>query len=225
MAALDPPGTGPARGASEGGGPPRGSAGELGAPRAPGRQPAARRTAKGVTYPDTRTSGEQRAKHAPNPLRLRAPVTCAGEWGGAGAGEVPVPTSCAAPVAASAQVRGSPEIRLLLPQVSGETESARRGGADINPGAAAPAHAPRAPAGASQPRFRGTCPAAPASPTLPRSLVPEGLSPEAPALGRAPGGCSTLAPPGRGWGVGRGPAPQNSTPSPGGPDAPVRSGT
>lgn len=143
MAAQDPPGTGPARGAVQGGGPARGSAGERGAPRVPGRQPAARRTAKEVTYPDTRTRVEQRANHAPNPLRLGSPATCAGELGGAGAVEVPVPTSCAAHVAASAQERGSPETRLLLPSVSGETESARRGGADINPSAAAPAHAPR----------------------------------------------------------------------------------
>ncbi|XP_070234317.1 protein phosphatase 1 regulatory subunit 14D isoform X2 [Bos mutus] len=32
--------------------------------------PAAGRTAKELTYPDTRTGAEQRARHAPNPLRL-----------------------------------------------------------------------------------------------------------------------------------------------------------
>lgn len=179
MAALDPPGTGPARGAFQGGGAAGGRAGEFGAPRTPGRPPAAPRTGKEVAYPDTRTSGEQRAKHAPSPLRLRAPVTCAGERGGVGASEVPVPTSCAAPVAASAQVQGLREIRLLLSQVSGETESARRGGADINPGAAAPAHAPRSSAGAPLPRFRCTCPR-PGSPALPRSPAPEGRAPRRP---------------------------------------------
>lgn len=143
MAALDRPGAGPAPGAFQRGGAAQGSAGGLGAPRTPGCRPAARRTAKEVTYPDTRTSVEQRAKHAPNPLRLEAPVTCAGEWGGAGAGEVPVPTSCAAPVAASAQVWGSRESRLLLRQVSVKLSQRARAGRTLTP-ASPPQPTPRA---------------------------------------------------------------------------------
>lgn len=56
-----------------------------------------------------------------------APVTCAGEWGGAEPAEVPVPTSCAVRASASAQVPGAEGISHLLPLVSGETESARPG--------------------------------------------------------------------------------------------------
>lgn len=59
--------------------------------------------------------------------RSRAPVTCAGERGGARPAEVPVPASRAAQAAASSPVRGALGIDHFLPVVSGETESVRPG--------------------------------------------------------------------------------------------------
>lgn len=40
-------------------------------------------------------------------LLSSAQVTCAGEWGGVGPAEVPVPASCVAQAAASAPVSGA----------------------------------------------------------------------------------------------------------------------
>lgn len=95
---------------------------------------------------------------------------CAGEWGGARPAEVPVPASCAAPAAASAPVPGALGLGLLLFRFLVKLSQCGRGGADINPGSAGPAHARCAPPAQPRRASRNRRPAAPDSParTAPR---------------------------------------------------------
>lgn len=140
--------------------------------------------------------------------RSGARVTCAGEWGGAGPAEVPVPASCAALAAASAPVPGALGLGHLLLRFLVKLSQCGRGGADINPNSAGPAHG----------RCAAACPASPSSAEppprgprpVPRRLLPAG------ALSGAPPDCSTRAPPSPA--SRRDPAPQKRSRIPGGPD-------
>lgn len=172
----------------------------------------ARRTSKELTYTDTRTSREQRVKHAQNPLHLlaRSPRPwLPAQVSGVGPGQPMFRSRLPARLGPQLPPRCPVRWRSATssPLVSGETESAQQGrGGHYNPSAAGSAHARCAcPAPASGPPIR--IPGIP-DPS-PSAWCPKGLRGRG-ALPRATGSTeSSLA-----WF----PAPQKYTRIPGGPD-------